>query len=358
MTSPGPQPPTDSQPDPESEELELVSSTGLSPKLKRRLVLGMAFGLLVYLVFALAADGPGIWRALQDFPARWIAVACALSFTNYCVRFARWERYRALLGIRMPVLTSFRIYLAGLAFTVTPGKMGEAFRSVLIRKEDGTPIARSAPMVVAERFTDLLGFLILLAIGGLASQPEYVWVFWATLGLCAFLLVLVSSRRLGEQLVEVFARLPLIGRFAEHAQHALESSRELLRARELIMPTIVSTLGWGLECLAFYFVSDALVPGGVDVLFAMYTFALSAIVGAVLIIFPGGLGVTEASMGGLLTARYKAFGVASEAAAAKALSATFLIRLCTLWFAVVIGGVALFWHQRLEKRLQESPPST
>jgi uncharacterized protein (TIRG00374 family) len=327
----------------------------LSHKLKQRLLIGVAFGACVYLGIALWADGPGIAAALASFPLKWVAAACGLSFTNYCVRFLRWERYRALLGIRMGVLTSFRIYLAGLALTVTPGKMGEAFRSLLIQKIDGTPIARSAPMVMAERFTDLLGFLILLAIGGLASQPDYVWVFWATLGLCGVLLLLVSSTRFAAAVIGLTAKLPLVGKLSGEVDKALASTRELLAPRELLMPTVVSTLGWGLECFGFYLVSEALVPGGVDLLFAMYTFALSSIVGAVLIIFPAGLGVTEATMGGLLGARYRTAGLAADAAAAKALSAVFIIRLCTLWFAVLLGICALGLHSRLSARDNSGP---
>jgi uncharacterized protein (TIRG00374 family) len=322
----------------------------LSPKLKGRLALGIGLGVAVYVGFLFIADGPQLLEALRGFPLRWVAVAMALSFTNYLVRFARWERYRALLGIRMSPVVSFRIYLAGLALTVTPGKMGEAFRSLLIRDEDGTHVSRSAPMVVAERFTDLLGFLILVAVGGIASQPEYVWVFWATLGLCAFLLALVASARVARWLILAFERLPIFHRFAPNVERALESSRELLAPRELPFATLVATLGWGCECFAFYLVCEALVPGATPVLFATYTFALSAILGAVLVIFPGGLGVTEASLGGLLTQRFEGAGLALQAAEAKALSATFLIRLCTLWFAVLVGLLALGLHGLLRRR--------
>lgn len=324
--------------------------SSLSPKLKQRLILGVVFGLLVSLAIAMWADGPSILEALRTFPAHWILVACGLSFCNYLVRFARWERYRAILGIRMSRLTSFRIYLAGLAFTVTPGKMGEAFRSVLIEKEDGTPLARSAPMVMAERFTDLLGFLILLAIGGIASAPDFLWVFLATLGLCAFLLVLVSSQAFGAWLVRIVSKLPVVGRLAGHLEEGLGSTRELLTLRELVMPTLVSTLGWGMECFAFYLVVEAIVPGSTSLLFATYAFALSAILGAVLIIFPGGLGPTEATMGGLLTTSFTAAGVVAEVAVTKALSATFIIRFCTLWFAVGLGGIALAIHTRMARR--------
>ena len=44
---------------------------------------------------------------------------------------------------------------------------------------------------------------------------------------------------------------------------------------------------WGCECYAFYLVSAAVVPFGIDLLFATYTFAFSAILGAVAIVFPG-----------------------------------------------------------------------
>jgi uncharacterized protein (TIRG00374 family) len=322
----------------------------LSPKLKQRLILGVAFGLLVYLAIVLWADGPSVLAALKSFPVQWIFAACGLSFCNYLVRFARWERYRAILGIRMSRVTSFRIYLAGLAFTVTPGKMGEAFRSILIQKEDGTPLARSAPMVMAERFTDLLGFLILLAVGGMASAPEFLWVFLGTLGLCAFLLVLVSSQRLAAWLVGLVSKLPLVGKLAGQLHEGLRATRELLTPRELVMPTLVSTLGWGLECFAFYLVADALMPGATSFLFATYTFALSAILGAILIIFPGGLGPTEATMGSLLTGSFVAAGLTTKVAATKALSATFIIRFCTLWFAVGLGGLSLALHTKISRR--------
>ncbi len=65
MTQPAPTPPTN----PASSGVEL------SPKLKQRLVVGVVFGLLVYLGIALWADGPSIASALREFPAKWILVA-------------------------------------------------------------------------------------------------------------------------------------------------------------------------------------------------------------------------------------------------------------------------------------------
>ena len=93
-------------------------------------------------------------------------------------------------------------------------------------------------------------------------------------------------------------------------------------------------------------IRDAFAPGAVPYGYAVYTFALSAVAGAVLILFPGGLGPTEASMSALLTPKYVAAGLAADAARASAASATLVIRLCTLWFAVVLGVVAALVFRR------------
>ena len=312
---------------------------------RRRMWAGVIVGLAVYAALALWADLPGMGRALARVPLWTIPAAMGLSFAYYLVRFVRWERYRTLLGVRLDRGTSFLIHLAGLSLTVTPGKMGEAFKSWLIKEVDGSPIARTAPIVVAERFTDLLGFLVLIAIGGLATAPQHAWIFWATLGLCALALAGLGSQRFGELGCRLLAELPIVGGMAPRLRTALESTRVLMAPRELLLPTLAATIGWGLECTACWLVANALAPG-VPWLFAVYAFALSAVAGAVLIIAPGGLGVTEGTLTALLTARYRALGLAREVADASAAAATLVVRLCTLWFAVGVGLAALSAFRR------------
>jgi uncharacterized protein (TIRG00374 family) len=60
---------------------------------------------------------------------------------------------------------------------------------------------------------------------------------------------------------------------------------------------------------------------------------------------PGGLGVADGSIGGLLALLVK--NVTGGTAAA----ATFLIRLCTLWFGVLLGIITLIlFRQRFQKK--------
>jgi len=318
--------------------------------LGRSLAIGAVFGLVVLGVLAAWADVRGVGAALLRFPIHVAAIACALSFANYAIRFLRWQLYLRVLGISIPAGTSYLISLAGLAFTVSPGKLGEAYKSWLVKEVHGAPVHVTAPIVLAERFTDLLAFLVLIAIGGLGTSPEHAWIFWSVLAGCGALLAFAVSANLQELALGIAAKLPLVKKLAPKARASLHTMRALLAPRELALPTLLATAGWGLECVGFWLVADAFVPGAITLSYAAYTFALSAVAGAVLILFPGGLGPTEASMSALLTPRYVAAGLATDAARSSAASATLVIRLCTLWFAVLVGAIAALIFRRRFRR--------
>jgi len=91
---------------------------------------------------------------------------CALAFSNYLIRFLKWEYYLGVLEIRgVPKGESLLIFLSGFVLTVTPGKVGEVFKSLILKEIHGVPVERTAPIVVAERVTDLIGVITLIAVG-------------------------------------------------------------------------------------------------------------------------------------------------------------------------------------------------
>jgi len=314
---------------------------------------GVLFGMLVYVGMAVWADAGAVADALARIPLWVVPACCGLSFANYLVRFVKWRRYLALLGTPLEPKTSFLVYLSGLSMSVTPGKMGEVFKCWLIKKVRGTPIHQTAPIVVAERFTDLLGYLILMAIGGIRTMPEHAWVFWTTLGVCAVALVLAGSRTFANLAAGLFKRLPWVWRLVPRIEGSFASTRILLAPREIFMPTLVSVVGWGLECTGFWLIANAGSQTSVPYLYAVFAYAFSAVAGALLIIFPGGLGVTEFSMGKLLVDRYQEAGaLALKAAQQQATGVVILARFCTLWFAVLVGFVATGLFTRLHGRIE------
>ncbi|MCC7013448.1 MAG: flippase-like domain-containing protein [Planctomycetes bacterium] len=335
----------------------------LPSKLGRRLLLGVLLLVGVYFAIAVWAGAAEVASTIARLPLWVVPAACALSFANYAVRFLKWQRYCHLLEIELAAGTSFLIYLSGMTLSVTPGKMGEVFKSWLVRQVTGVRIHQSAPIVVAERFTDLLGYLILVAIGGLNTAPQFAWIFWSMLAVCGVALVLVGSQGFARFVVRTIARLPTIGRLAPRVEGAFASTRILLAPREIVLPTLVSVVGWGCECTGFWLIANQVVPDSVPFLYAVFAFAFSAVAGAVAIIAPGGLLITEGILGTLLRPRYQPIlertlalsgDAAREAARVHAAASMMLARLCTLWFAVLVGFVATALFTRRFGQVDES----
>jgi len=304
----------------------------------RALVLSAAGGAAIYVAIAFFIGARAVGAELSSFAWPTAGLALALAGTNYLVRFLKWEMYLRLLEVRIPAGDSLAIYLAGYSLTVTPGKVGEVLRSYLLRQTHGVPIARSAGTVVAERVTDLIA-LTALALVGVSELGGGMRVLYAAGGLVGLFLVVASSRRLSHALIDITARLPLVGRLAPKLHEFYDGMAVLVRPAPLLIATLLSLVAWTLECLAFWLVVGGFA--GTEASFRLCTFIYAAMtIAGALSFLPGGLGVQEGGMVSLLVSTAKGLGKARAAAA------TFITRLCTLWFAVVVGLVALAIVQR------------
>ncbi|MEI8167678.1 MAG: lysylphosphatidylglycerol synthase transmembrane domain-containing protein [Chloroflexales bacterium] len=306
--------------------------------LQGKIIASLLLGLAVVIVIGLASDLSAVGYALKVF--QWQLLPAILGFTalNYLLRWLKWEYYlrRLHCGERVSRLASGLIFTSGMVMAVTPGKLGEVFKSYLLRRLNGTPITRSAPIVLAERLTDGLAMLLLMALGLTLYPPARVIFAILVVGTLVGIVVL-QYRALSLALINRSARLPLGAKLAPRLLTIYESTRELLDWRVLLISTLISFVSWGCECVAFYYVLVGLGSAGTPLLLlqATFIFAASTLFGLVSFL-PGGLGVSEVSSVGLLV------GLVGMATAA-ATTATILIRFCTLWFGVLLGALALAW---------------
>lgn len=299
----------------------------------RRVLFAMLLGVAVYGGFAVWSGLGKIGDALAHFHWWAMGAACGLAFGNYLVRWLKWEFYLARLDIRgVGRADSLLTFLSGFVLTVTPGKVGEVFKSVVLFETHGVPVARTAPIVVAERVTDVIGVVVLIVLGSLGFSGG---LLWAGLGASAVgvLLVVVSHRGLSVRLIGVLERLPgPFRRIGPKLHEAYDSLATLVRPVNLIVPTLLSIVAWSLECTALWVILQGF---GQDTPIGLSTFfyATSTLAGA-LVPVPGGLGVTETSLKGQLQEL-------GHVAASTATASMILVRFATLWFAVVVGFVSL-----------------
>jgi len=135
-------------------------------RLVSRLVAGLVVGVAVYVGFSIYADVGRVGEALRSFQWRYALLACLLAAANYGIRFVRWQFYLRKVGVtNVSARDSLQVFLAGFALTITPGKLGEAVKAVLLRASHSIPMAKTAPIVIAERITDLVALLLLALVG-------------------------------------------------------------------------------------------------------------------------------------------------------------------------------------------------
>jgi uncharacterized protein (TIRG00374 family) len=303
-----------------------------------KVAFGVAAGVAVYIGFTIWADAGRVGAALAAFRWRWAAVACLLAAGNYLVRFGRWQYYLRVLGLEVAPRDSLLVFLAGFSLTVTPGKLGEAVKAFLLRASHGFPATRTAPIVIAERVTDLLALLLLALVGVFDFDVDRRFLVAGAVVVLGGVLV-VSIEPLAELALAVAARLPGLRRAAPKLREMHASTAALLHPRPLVLATAISTASWFLECLAFWVVVRGFPGAGLDLRAGTFIYASMTVAGA-LSFLPGGLGVTEAGMLALLVR----FGTGLDRGQAAA--ATFVSRAATLWFAVALGLPALVLYAR------------
>ncbi|MBO9348516.1 MAG: flippase-like domain-containing protein [Chloroflexus sp.] len=325
-----------------------AATTSLRAGLRKSILTSLIIGLAVVIAISLFSDLRAVGNDLLTFDWALLPLILVGTVINYWLRWLKWDYYLRYLKLDRDIdrSTSGLIFTAGLVMSVTPGKMGEVLKSFLLRQRNGTPISRSAPIVLAERLTDGIAMLLLMGLG-LTLYPPARPLFVILVLLTIIGIIIVQRQTLALAIIRMIARLPLGQRLAPRLETIYTTTAQLLHWRILLISTVISVVSWGFECLAFFWVLMGVgsTPSWLLLLQATFIFAASTLFGLVSFL-PGGLGASEVSSVGLLLALV---GLSASAAT----TATIVIRFCTLWFGVLLGVVALAWLNRYPGTLRE-----
>ncbi len=218
--------------------------------------------------------------------------------------------------------------------SVTPGKMGELMKSYLVKEVTKTPVSKTFTIVFAERITDFVSLIFITLVGA------YIYNFGReiVIGVGIFfllLLIVISNRGIAFTVIRLLEKNKFLHKHLEKIHNAYESSYQMLRPLPLLYMTLLSLVSWSFECLGYHLI---LINFNMEVSFiwAAFSYGFSIIVGAISML-PGGLGVTEGSLTFLLVREgfQKNLAVAS----------TFVVRVVTLWFAVLVGIFSVTLYQ-------------
>jgi glycosyltransferase 2 family protein len=298
----------------------------------------VALALLGYGLLGIWSQGDQLLPLLRSLWPQ-IVLGLLLVFAGYGIRYGRWRLLLAALDQCPPVAADSRIWMGSYAFTATPGKSGEAVRSLLLKQECQVPVPLTLMALVVERLTDgtAVLLLLLLNVSLLLRWQVPLLVPIGLAGAIAIGAVALSRNRGAQERLKTIVLRMLPRKLAGPGSEGLSALKALLQPRVVLQGTVIGAVAWSLEGVSFGLLLRGMGVEGIAIGGATIAHTAAGLLGA-LTLLPGGLGSTEAGTVGLLA--LQGVGVAA------ATPATLLIRLMTLWFATALGVGCLLWPAR------------
>lgn len=322
-------------------------SKAIWQKLFKPLLITTVIAVVTYSVLIIYGDIEKIKTSLCLFNYHLMLIALLLAGANYMLRFIKWNFYLKSLNINLPVFESLLTFLSGLTVSITPAKVGEFIKSLLMKETRNIPIAKTAPIVVAERLTDLIAILILSLIGSFSYRYGFIFLIVSSI-FVLLIIVIITLRNYVEKFILKLSFISFIRKIQPKILESYRSTYLLAKWDRLLFPTILSIAAWLAECVAFFIIANGFNTGKIDILPSIFIYSFSTAAGA-LAMMPGGIGVTEGGLTGLLQLFKN-----GNYSPAVATSITILTRGATLWFAVIVGAISLSLYMKLSMKKRKT----
>ncbi|MCL5419475.1 MAG: flippase-like domain-containing protein [Candidatus Marsarchaeota archaeon] len=294
-------------------------------------------------IAALAIYSEGLAKfvgGIESMNPYYFLAALGVIFLGYVIRFPKWEFYLRKLKVKIPRAKNFLIYLSMYSMDITPGRWGRAMVSYTINRISKVSFARTFPAVVADIFTDFLGFVVVLIVSMIFVHKFFgISLIITILLVIPFVFVYIKGpflyvkKRFGhiKRLRSVFD----IGNLYFRYNKMLKGSAYAYSMLYTIPAMFLNGLALYLVILAF----------GVNMPLSslptvLFIFSSSLILGMISGL-PATLGVTDAALIGYLTLFFPAtigIGLASII--------TIFFRIATVWFVEGFGFSALLYTMK------------
>jgi uncharacterized protein (TIRG00374 family) len=248
-----------------------------------------------------------------------------LSGLSYFVRYMRWSWLLSRAGHKVSFLEGILSYIAGFAFTVSPGKVGELYRIRYFTKLSVPPwLVISA--FIYERLLDLV-VVLLLCMVFVVDKSELTLVFGFVFSVFIMILILVRWPKCIELPSVFFKSTGLFLEVSQIFKEGISGIKIWTNCVDISVGFSLGLLAWLTTAFSFFWLLEdigIILPMSM----ALSIYALALLIGAASFL-PGGIGTTEAAIVLLLTMNGVMFDTA--------LIAAVTIRIGTLWFATLLG---------------------
>lgn len=296
----------------------------------KKTFLMIIISIAVYTIYILASDIPKLYDEFSNFDTIILFPALALIFFAYVIRGVRYKLLLNEINIDMSMKQSMMLFFTGLSLGMTPGKFGEVIKSTYLKKLYNHPISKTAPVVFIERYYDLVGIVAIALISIWTVDVDKTFLIVAS-ALMFIFLIIGKQEKLVTWILVQFKSISFFKKISEKLLEMYNIIHDLLNVKIYAKSFLLSVVAWMVESYGVYLIFQGF---GIDLSFLLVItiFIVSSIIGA-LSFLPGGIGVTEIGMTGLL--------ILNGVEQTQAIGVTLLTRLSTLWYSVILGLIAM-----------------
>lgn len=284
----------------------------------------MLISVIIYLLMVIYADLEKLTIAMTNFYWPYLILLFALTTANYLLRFLKWDFFLRKAGIHMKLKENLFVFFSGLSMIITPGKMGEIWKGWLIKDIKGERLSKTIPVVIVERITDVLGLVILSLIGILYYKHNIQIILIFTL-LISIFFIAIKSKKISNKFLSLIEKRT--SKHTENIKIMHETFKKTTKTKDILIMSFLSAIAWFFECLGMYFIVLGFNQS-ITIILSTFIFSFGSLTGALSMI-PGGLGVAEATIFGLLQL-YKI-------PQATAVGIALIVRAGTLWYGALMG---------------------
>lgn len=297
-----------------------------------KVVLLPIIGVLFYAIIIIYADVEIVVEKFFEINWMYVPLIIALMGFQFGILSLRYHKLLKKLGIIIPFKESFKIFISGLSMIISPLGSGTIIKSHLLKKKFGIPISSTLPIILVERWTELLSILILMIIV-LIWTIMLASILAIILGLVmlGILVIVTSNSKLFSHYKKFFLKIKYLRKFSSNLDNSKKSIEILYKKKTIFEAVSLSFISKIAQFTVIYYIFLA-VGLDFDFFLAGQIYYTSLVFGT-LSFLPAGIIVTESSMLGLLLENKIEFSIATLI--------VILSRIFTIWLATIVGIIAL-----------------
>jgi hypothetical protein len=303
----------------------------------------LALGILIFIFTRLEIDPVATWNTILTANPLFLITGFIVYYAAFWVRGARWKILLRNVDIKQEQIPGTNglveiIYLSWFVNCIVPAKLGDAYRSYLLKRNAKVSFSTTIGTILAERVIDLLVLFGLLVVSFLlvgqrltSNTQDFNLGLVMVLGglmVVALIVGLVGLRYFGDLILKIVPNR-FKDKFSAFQQGILRS----FKRRSIPSLLVLTLLIWLMEAGRLFFVTRSLDAHEVTISAVIFIALLSSLL-TTLPLTPGGAGIVEGAV-------VLALGLFIKDNHNLVVSIALLDRVINYW-SLIVGGLILY----------------